>query len=470
MEIQPQALASQLAAIVGRDHVHMDRPTNVVYAKDVMPYDLEDHNIPLAVVRPANSAEVAGILEWANRQRMPVHVHGSGTSLVGLARPKTKGIVLDTGRLNDLAIFPERGYFEVGPGLHIAKLRQALAPHKAMLPVFPGSELIATIGGAVAVNTSAHAVDAALGKPGDYVLGLEVVLPTGQVIATGTESLRKPAGIEATKFLVGSEGLLGVITRIRMRLLPQPCLLNIVADYRRTEEILETVRRMYREGVSPPLFFEYLDEKSARVGYAAVGLEPPPGAVAMLTLHADTPVGCRAKAEGFLDFLKQTGPLAARIVTEPAEWQKIWGSRAEAGNYVYRLGATFGSEITPRVDCLVEAFTEAREAILGLRSYPGPEFYSFGHIGAPTIHAYAFIPSKEIPSPVMKAIVMEVRRISEAINVKYGGCGGEWGLTAQRVDFLKQRYGQAYYDMLVALKRALDPLNILNRGNLEGWV
>ena len=68
MEIQPQALASQLAAIVGRDHVHMDRPTNVVYAKDVMPYDLEDHNIPLAVVRPANSAEVAGILEWANRQ------------------------------------------------------------------------------------------------------------------------------------------------------------------------------------------------------------------------------------------------------------------------------------------------------------------------------------------------------------------------------------------------------------------
>jgi FAD/FMN-containing dehydrogenase len=181
-------------------------------------------------------------------------------------------------------------------------------------------------------------------------------------------------------------------------------------------------------------------------------------------------VGCRAKAEGFLDFLKQTGPLAARIVTEPAEWQKIWGSRAEAGNYVYRLGATFGSEITPRVDCLVEAFTEAREAILGLRSYPGPEFYSFGHIGAPTIHAYAFIPSKEIPSPVMKAIVMEVRRISEAINVKYGGCGGEWGLTAQRVDFLKQRYGQAYYDMLVALKRALDPLNILNRGNLEGWV
>ena len=89
---------------------------------------------------------------------------------------------------------------------------------------------------------------------------------------------------------------------------------------------------------------------------------------------------------------------------------------------------------------------------------------------APTIHAYAFIPSKELPSDVMKAIVMEVRRITEAINVKHGGCGGEWGLTAQRVDFLKQRYGQGYYDMLVALKRALDPLNILNRGNLEGWL
>jgi len=469
MEIKLKALARDLTAIVGAEYVHTDRPTAVVYAKDVMPYELEEHNIPYAVVRPGSSAEVAGIITYANRHKIPVHVHGSGTSLVGLARPKTNGLVLDTGRLNSIQIYPERGYFESGPGLHIAKVRKALTEVGAMLPIFPGSELIATIGGAVAVNTSAHAVDAALGKPGDYVLGLEVVLPTGEVINTGTEALRKPAGIEATKFLVGSEGLLGVITQIRMRLLPQPSLLNIVAEYETTEEILATVMAMYKQGIAPPLFFEYLDEKSARVGYEAVGLPAPSGAVTMMTMHADTPEGCRAKADRFLSFLKEGTPKDARIVEDKGEWQQIWSSRAEAGNYVYRLGSTFGSEITPRIDHLTASFQEARSAILDLKSYANPEFYSFGHIGAPTIHAYAFIPTKEIDSAVKKAIVQEVREITETINVKYGGCGGEWGLTAQRVDFLQKRYGPAYYEMLVALKKALDPNNILNRGNLEGW-
>lgn len=469
MQIDMKNLSRDLATIVGIDNVHTDRPTAVVYAKDVMPYELEDHNIPYAVVRPGSSDEVAGIMTYANRHLMPVHIHGSGTSLVGLARPKTNGLVLDTSRLNTIQIYPERGYFESGPGLHIAKVRKALAKVGAMLPIFPGSELIATIGGAVAVNTSAHAVDAALGKPGDYVLGLEVVLPNGKVINTGTEALRKPAGIEATKFLVGSEGLLGVITRIRMRLLPQPSLLNIVAEYESTEEILATVMAMYKQGIAPPLFFEYLDEKSARVGYEAVGLPAPSGAVAMMTMHADTPEGCRAKAEKFLAFLKTANPIGARIVTDEGNWQQIWSSRAEAGNYIYRLGSTFGSEITPRIDHLADSFREARSGILALQSCPHPEFYSFGHIGAPTIHAYAFFPTKEIDSAVKRAIVQEVRDITEAINVKYGGCGGEWGLTAQRVDFLQKRYGADYYEMLVALKKALDPNNILNRGNLEGW-
>ncbi|MGO8718352.1 MAG: FAD-binding oxidoreductase, partial [Acidobacteriaceae bacterium] len=366
--------------------------------------------------------------------------------------------------------FPERGYFEVEPGVHLAKLRKALAAYNAMLPVFPGSELIATIGGAIAVNTSAHTVDASLGKPGDFVLGLSVVLPTGEVLETGTESTRRPSGIELTKFFVGSEGLLGVITKLRMRLMPLPKFTNIVAYYRSTEDILDTVMAMYRTRVWTPLFFEYLDEKSSKVGFEAVGLTAPTGAVAMMTVHSETTVGCEAKAREYLQFLHSQNPLEARIVEEKKEWESIWSSRAEAGNFLYRLGSSFGSEITVRVDHLRTAFAEGKEIILNLDSYKGTEFYSFGHIGAPTIHAYAFLPTKDIPSEVKKAITLEVRLKTESLNVKYGGCGGEWGITAQRVPFIKEKYGQAYYDLLVDLKRIVDPKNILNRGNLEGWV
>lgn len=470
MDIDLKQLNKDLKKIVGEENAFSDRPTALAYAKDTMPWEVESHHMPYAVARPADTTEVSGVLAYANARKIPVHIHGSGTSLVGLGRPKTNAIVLDTGRMQDLNIYPERGYFEVGPGMHIANLRKALAPHNALLPAFPGSEPVATIGGAVSVNTSAHAVDASIGKPGDYVLGLEVVLPTGEILHTGTESTRKPAGIEATKFLVGSEGLLCVITRIRMRLIPKPKTENIVAYYNSTEEILDTVMAMYREGVPTPLFFEYLDEMACKIGYEAVGLSPHGGAVAMMSMHSSTEVGCREKAEMFLEFLKKSDPVEARIITDSGEWSKIWSSRAEAGNYVYRLGSTFGSEITPRVDKLQEAYRDAKEIILNLESYQGNQFYSFGHIGAPTIHAYAFMPTKDISNDVKKAVTIEMREKTEALNIKYGGCGGEWGLTAQRAGFLEKKYGPIYTDVLKRLKKAFDPENILNRGNLEGWL
>lgn len=470
MAVDAKKLKRDLAKIVGKENVFVDKPTSLAYAKDTMPWDVEAHNLPHGVVRPAKGEEISRLLKYANQKKIPVHIHGSGTSLVGLGRPKTNGIVLDTGRMKALRVFPERGYFEVEPGFHIAKLRKALEPYNALLPAFPGSEPVATIGGFVSVNTSAHAVDAVSFKPGDYVLGLEVVLPTGEILQTGTESTRKTAGIEATKFFVGSEGLWCVITRIRMRLIPLPFMKYLVAYYRRTEDILDTVMAMYKKGIPTPMFFEYLDENASKIGFEAVGLKPPSGAVAIMAMHSATRVGCDEKAKNFLEFLKVGDPIEAKIVTDKGEWDAIWSSRAEAGNYIYRLGSTFGSEITVRVDKLKEAFHEARDIILNLDSYQGNRFFSFGHIGAPTIHAYAFIPTKDIPNEVKIAVAKEVRDKTEALNVKYGGCGGEWGLTAQRAPFIIEKYGKDYYRMLVNIKKTLDPNNILNRGNLEGWM
>jgi glycolate oxidase len=470
MDVNVNKIMKDLSKIVGKDYVHSDKPTSVVYAKDPMPWDLEEKNIPYGVVRPLNSQEVSKILKYANEKLIPVHIHGSGTSLVGLARPKTRGIVLDTARMKKITVYPERGYFEAEPGLHVVQVRKELAKYNAMLPVFPGSELVATIGGTVAVNTSAHGVDAALGKPGDFVLGFEVVLPTGEVIQTGTESTRRPAGIDPTKFFIGSEGLLGVLTLVRMRLVPLPYFEHIVAYYNTTEDILDTVMAMYKKGIHPPLFFEYLDERAAKIGFEAVGLKEPIGAVAMMRVHSWSKVGSDEKAQKFLEFLKEGNPIEATIIKDTNEWNSIWSSRAEAGNYMYRLGTTFGSEISPRVDKLKDAFQEAKSIVANLESYKSAEFISFGHIGAPTIHAYAFIPTKDISNDIKKAITLEMREKTEDLNIKYGGCGGEWGLTAQRVSFLKKKYEETLYETLVKMKKAVDPNDILNRGNLQGWI
>lgn len=470
MDINISKLRKDLASIVGKEYVSTDRPTSVVYAKDTMPWDVEEKNMPYAVVRPSNSGEISRLLRYANEKLIPVHIHGSGTSLVGLARPKAKGIVMDTARMKGIKVYPERGYFEVGPGMHVAQVKKELAKYNALLPVFPGSELVATIGGAIAVNTSAHGVDAALGKPGDFILGFEVVLPTGEILQTGTESTRRPAGIDPTKYFIGSEGLLGVLAKIRMRLIPMPYFEQVVAYYNRTEDILNTVIGMYKKGIHPPLFFEYLDERAAKIGFEAVGLQEPRGAVSMMRLHSWSKAGSKEKAQKFIEFLKENNPIETKIVGDEEEWGKIWQSRAEAGNYMYRLGMTFGSEISPRVDKLIEAFHDAQSIVKNLDSYKNAEFISFGHIGAPTIHAYAFIPTKDVANEVKRAITLEMREKTEDLNIKYGGCGGEWGLTAQRVSFLKKKYGESLYELLVTMKKAFDPNDILNRGNLQGWM
>ena len=112
MDVGLKQLTRDLVNIVGKENAFSDRPTALAYAKDTMPWDVEPHHMPYAVVRPAGSREVSAILAYASAKKIPVHTHGSGTSLVGLGRPKTNGIVLDTARMQDLRIFPERGYLK----------------------------------------------------------------------------------------------------------------------------------------------------------------------------------------------------------------------------------------------------------------------------------------------------------------------------------------------------------------------
>lgn len=246
MAVNIDKIAKDMAKIVGKEHIFSDKATRMIYGQCPMAHDIEEHNIPYVVVRPSNAEEVSRILKYANEQLIPVHTHGSGTSFSGLARPKVNCILLDMSRMHKIEVFPERGYFEVGAGAHLAEVEKVLLKYNALLPAYLGSQLVATMGGVVSVNTSAHIVDAALGKPGDFVLGLEVVLPTGEILHTGTESLRRPAGTELTRLFVGSEGLLDVKTMVRMRLIPLPKFRNIVAYYKNIDDILETIMEMTR--------------------------------------------------------------------------------------------------------------------------------------------------------------------------------------------------------------------------------
>ena len=165
--------------------------------------ELQKGEIPYAVVRPENTEEVSTVMKYANEKSIPVYVRGSGTSLHGAARFKEKGIVINVRNLNHLQIEEEFGWAEFGPGHRVLYVKEELEKRDYFLPLVPGSIRIASIGGIISNNTSAHSVDTELGKPRDYILGLEVVLPTGEIVKTGTKSLRRIAGTDLTPVFRG---------------------------------------------------------------------------------------------------------------------------------------------------------------------------------------------------------------------------------------------------------------------------
>lgn len=212
-------VVSKLQGIVGEDQVVSDVLDCIAYGGEAVPFDIEEQNIPIAVVKPKSSQEISQILKYANEVKVPVAIHGSGTSFIFTSRPKREGsIVLSTSRLDSMELHEEDRYVEVGAGVVTFVLEQFLLRHGYILPISTGSKLVSTIGGAFAVNTIGHMIDACAGKPADHALGLEVVLPAGgqnqggKVYSKGTEYCKgdpqQPMTYEEVigKFLSQTEG------------------------------------------------------------------------------------------------------------------------------------------------------------------------------------------------------------------------------------------------------------------------
>ena len=194
-------VVSDLKKLIGGKNVSGSLFERVAYGQDAIAPDLPVENIPIAVAKPDSSESLAKIICYANDNKIPVYVHGSGTSFKGSACPKrSQSIVVDTGNYKQLEINEDDFYFEVGAGVNQYDLEIFLQKRGFLLPMNVGSKHGSTIGGAIAVNTIGHMVDSCIGKIIDYVMAVEVVLPNGKIIETGTKSIRRPAGIDLTRF------------------------------------------------------------------------------------------------------------------------------------------------------------------------------------------------------------------------------------------------------------------------------
>jgi glycolate oxidase len=350
------------------------------------------------------------------------------------------------------------------PGVVHAELNTALAQHRLIFPPDPGSSRMATVGGMA--STNAHGMRAVkYGPTSAWVLGLEVVMPDGEVIETGTVGSRakqSSAGLELTKLIVGAEGTLGIITRLRLKLMAIPPSRAIVlAVFDVLEHAGEAVQAVFGAGISPSAI-EILDQRSIK----AVNQYRPnlglPDAEALLLFEVDgNVVGVRADAERVCEVV---APHAVRAEwsDEPARIAALWEARSVVGAAVGTLRPGSQRAYCGEDICVpVSRIPEALRAIQDISARHRIPIATYGHIGGGGLHPGHLIDGKD-PDEVQR--VLRVADDIHQLALQMGGTTtGEHGVGSARAPYMAQEHGPAL-EVMRRIKRALDPNAIMNPG------
>ena len=471
--IEDNQLINDLISIVSRECVSDSIYERIGYGQDGLQPDLEPERIPAVVVKPTTADDVAKTVKYANEKKTPIYIHGAGTAFKGSPKPKRPGsILLSTQGLTSIEPHEEDMYYELGAGVNLYALEKLLLSRGYMLPMTIGSKFSATIGGAVSINTIGHMVDICIGKLIDYVMGLEVVLPNGEIIETGTRSIRRPAGIDHTRFFVGAEGLFGVITKIRFRVTADPKKTYIVGFFPELTDIAHAFQRHYREKLPPPLYGELLDKVAAEAPFQLRGLGKPKGHMGLAITIGNTQEEADRQAQEVVRVFKSENAVDAFVAKTQREQTDYWEARdnilnilqaSEGDDRLVMAGALEASVPLSHLDDVLVLLQGGHDYAALKQS----RLFIYGHIGTCDLHGMWVAPVS-MPQPERIQIAKEATQLESDVNIKWGCASGEVGQTASRMPFFKKRYGMAVHTMLMNIKQAIDPNNILNPCNLEG--
>lgn len=444
----------KLLKLVSEDRVSNNPADLYCYARDAS--YIKPERLPFAVIRPSSSSEVSEILKVAHEMKVPVTPRGAASGLTGGAVPFHGGIVLDmTGMDRVIEIDDENMQVLLEPGVIHAGLNEALSEYGLFFPPDPGSSEMCTIGGMIA-NDASGMRSVKYGTTSSYVLGLEVVLPTGEVVNTGSRCFKTSSGYDLRRLFTGSEGTLGVVTRARLRLraLPESRYL-VLASFESLEYAGMGVIEVLRVGVIPSAC-EVLDE----VAVAAIGLGEKPVIIFELDGMED-----EAKAETFrvVDVCERSG--AECSIIEPAKEQaEIWDKRRMVGVVITRRKADAvrvyeAEDVIVPVNQVVRMLREIQQ----ISDEFGIEIITYGHIGDGNLHTAMAIDVQD------ESEWKRLFRMSEAIYtaaLKLGGSiTGEHGVGVIRAAYLKKEH-QSSLELMRTIKRSIDPADIMNPGKM----
>jgi glycolate oxidase len=457
----PIAAEPALRALLGADRVRVDGGARTAYAIDATPLH---HGVPDLVVFPRSTAEVAGVLRIASEHRVPVVPRGAGTNLSAATVPHLGGIVLVlTGMDQMRSVDAENLLLVTQPGVTVAMVQAAAAEHGLLYAPDPASGTTATIGGNVA-TCAGGLRGLKYGVTSDYLVGVEAVLASGEVIRCGGEAVRDAAGYDLVRLLCGSEGTLAVITEITLRLLPQPEATGVGLAYFDTLAAAGgAATDVLRSGVLPSML-EFLDRTCLRAvaELAPAGRGRGAGALLVFGQDGDDP-SVRRDVERIAESCRRAGALDVQTAFDEPDVGRLLEARRSTLPALARLAPlTVLEDVTvprariPEMVARIERIAADHEVLIA----------TFGHAGDGNLHPTCILdPDEGDGTERMRAAFGEIFDAAVAVG---GTITGEHGVGLAKRPYLERRLGAEHVALLRRIKQAFDPLGILNPGKLGG--
>jgi len=449
---------TQLDSIVGAAHLSTEREQLTACSQDA----LRQVFCAEAVVWPRTAEEISSILRLANERHFPVTVRGGGVGYTGGAVPVLGGLVMATDRLNEILEINQADLVAVvEPGVTNYRLQEAVEAVGLFYPPDPSSWKESFIGGNIAHNAGGPRC-VKYGNTAQFVLGLDFVTPTGEIIRGGTRTPKNATGFHLEKLLIGSEGTLGVITRCILRLVPRPeARRTALAIFATARDACRCVADFSSSGILP-VALELLDRTSINAieDYQPTGL--PRHAGALLIIEVD---GLREAVDREATIVREMCRKHLAIQFREAESEEeavaIWDVRRKMSPAVARTGAIKLNQdaVIPR-----SRIPEMLDFLEALQRETGLLLPTFGHAGDGNLHINVMLPDRE--EQTRRLGVETVRRIFEQA-VEFGGTlSGEHGVGYAKAPYLSIALPPATIDVMRRIKTALDPKGILNPGKI----
>jgi glycolate oxidase len=434
--------------------------------EDLIPYGFDGtaalKQLPGAVVFPQTTAQVAACVKVAAKHGLPLVTRGSGTGLSGGSVPIADGLVLCLVRMDRiLETDPRNLTMRVQAGVVTLKIAEAAAEHDLFYPPDPGSMKISTIGGNVAEN-SGGLRGLKYGVTRDYVMGLEVVLPNGEIVRLGNKCVKDVAGYSMKDLFIGSEGTLGIVTEVLLKLLPRPATRRtMLAIYDRMEDAAETVSAIIAAKIIP-CTLEFLDRMTIGCveDYAKIGL--PTDCEALLLIETDGhPAAVADEAARMEAIARQQGAREVKSAKDDAESLQLAAARRNAFSALARKKPT----------TILEDVTVPRSELAAMVRFVAEtavkyklEVGTFGHMGDGNLHPTFLTDERDTE---------EMKRVHQALDaivartLELGGTiTGEHGVGLAKKQWLRDQLGDASFALMRQIKQTLDPRGLLNPGKI----